>query len=118
MAKYISFDFMSKDTVCTRVNIDDNNNVNIINYTDNIFDRAFGLKENITINDVKHLFATRVMPKERPDCKFILKKIGVPFYDEYLICRVTNGATTDDYNWIRFDDRKDLKWDNIKFRDK
>ena len=116
MAKYISFDFMCKDTVCTRVDIE-NGIVKIKNFTDNIYNRAFGVKENITLEDVKHLFATRVMPKTRDRCAWVLKHIGVPYYYEYLICRKTNGACTDDYNWIRFDDRKELKYEDVKMRD-
>ena len=72
---------------------------------------------NITLEDVKHLFATRVMPKTRDRCAWVLKHIGVPYYDEYLICRKTNGACTDAYNWIRLDDRKELKYEDVKMRD-
>lgn len=116
MASYISFNFMFKDTITTRVNIEDNDKASIENFTDDIYSRAFGVKTNITIEDVKHLFSTRVMPRTRDNCIEVLKHIGVTFYDEYLICRKTNGATTDDYSWIRFDDRKNLTWDDVKFR--
>lgn len=116
MARYISFDFMFKDTITTRVNIEDDGKVSIENFTDDIYSRAFGVKTDITIEDVKYLFSTRVMPRTRANCKEVLKHICVPFYDEYLICRKTNGATTDDYSWIRFDDRKNLTWDDVKFR--
>jgi len=38
------------------------------------------------------------------------------YYDEYLICRKMNGACTDDYNWIRFDYKKELKYEDVKMR--
>lgn len=115
MDKYISFDFMEKNRVCTRVEID-GDYVKIKNFVDDIDIRAFGVLINVTLKDVKELFSSRVMPSNRYKCSWLLDKIGVPYYDPYLICRVTNGATLNDYNWIRFDDRKDLTWEQVKYR--
>ena len=52
MDRYISFDFMEKNRVCTRVEID-GDYVKIKNFVDDIDIRAFGVLTNVTLKDVK-----------------------------------------------------------------
>lgn len=107
------FDYMKEDTVLTSVSIDDNNKVTIVNYTDDIVDRPFGVCTAPTIKDVENLFAERCFPETRFNAKQILK--GKPYgYDRYSIIRDNHGILVEDYYWIRFDDEKNLCWDDVK----
>lgn len=106
------FDYMQKDRVLATVTcIDDK--ITLVNYTDDIIDRPFGTNLNPTYEDIENLYIERVFPKERFNAKQILK--GKLYgYDPYAIIRDTHGILVDDYYWLRFDDEKDLTWNDVK----
>jgi hypothetical protein len=85
------------------------------NYVDRPVMLPFGIKKEVTLNDLKDFFQSRCFPKERPSCKQMLRALGVPFYEPELIVRKTHGLQYEDYLWLRFDDEV-INYDDIKIR--
>ncbi len=78
--------YMYKDTPCTLIDVDEMQKiVHIRNYVDNIQFRAFGIKENPTIEDYNEFLESRCFPRTRDKMKLVLRDLGIPFYDPYLI---------------------------------
>lgn len=107
------FDYMLKDTVLATVTVNEDNTISLVNYTDDIIDRPFGVNLHPSMKDLENLFEERVFPRTRFNAKQILK--DKPYgYDPIVIIGDTHGILVDDLYWIRFDDEKDLTWDKVK----
>ena len=90
------------------------------NYTDDPLKLPFGVRteEEVDINYLEEMFEDRCFPRERVNCKDILRRLGLDCYEPELICRKTHGMQFDDFFWIKFDnDEESLCWDDIKLRD-
>lgn len=95
---------MYKDTPCTLIDVDEMQKiVHIRNYVDNIQFRAFGIKENPTIEDYNEFLESRCFPRTRDKMKLVLRDLGIPFYDPYLIIQKTEGRMAEDDFWIRIE---------------
>lgn len=115
------FDYMFKDKVCTSVTIQTCNGkqtVSIKNYTDDLVDRLFGINENPTIEDLNKALEERCFPRTRYNCKEVLKHLDLPFYDPMMIIRKTHGVFFDDFMWIRFEDEPNLKWKDVRCKER
>lgn len=80
----------------------DRENVTIKNYTDDPWNRCFGLKKDPTWNDVLKFFRSRCFD---PDCSNINEKLRACHmrkYDPYLICRQNQGRCESDDDWVEF----------------
>ena len=87
-------DFMYKQKICTEIYVDfTHKKINIVNRTNDIMKRAFGINENPTWQDFEDFLADRCFPKERAMCKTILGRIGIDSYDPFQIVEKTNGKT-------------------------
>lgn len=96
--------YMYKNKVCTLIDVDEVKQiVQIKNYADNIMFRAFGSNQNPDIDDYREFLESRCFPRTRDKMKLILKDIGVPFYDPYLIIQKTEGRMAEDDFWIRIE---------------
>ena len=96
--------YMYKDTPCTLIDVDEMQKiVHIRNYVDNIQFRAFGIKENPTIEDYNEFLESRCFPRTRDKMKLVLRDLGIPFYDPYLIIQKTEGRMAEDDFWIRIE---------------
>lgn len=96
-------EYYNKDKLSTLINVDyPNKKVSIVNYTDDLVSRAFGINENPTIKDFEEFLEDRCFPRSRDKLKLILKDIGVDYYDPYLICKKTEGRMAEDNMWIKF----------------
>lgn len=111
------FYYMDKNEIMTVVEYDYGKDiVKIKNFTNDILSRAFGIEENPTIKDLEKLFERRCFPRERRDANELLKGLGVPFYNPYMIVLKTHGRMWDDYFWIKFEG-EDLDYErDIKLR--
>ena len=90
--------------VCTLIDVDEVKQiVRIKNYADNIMFRAFGSNQNPDIDDYREFLESRCFPRTRDKMKLVLKDIGVPFYDPYLIIQKTEGRMAEDDFWIRIE---------------
>ena len=96
--------YMYKNKVCTLIDVDEVKQiVRIKNYADNIMFRAFGSNQNPDIDDYREFLESRCFPRTRDKMKLVLKDIGVPFYDPYLIIQKTEGRMAEDDFWIRIE---------------
>ena len=92
-------------------------NVSFTNYTDNVLQLPFGVRDTATIDDLENFFEDRCFPRERVNCKEILHNLGLDCYEPELICRKTHGLQFDDFIWLQFSDEPQVCWNDIKLRD-
>ena len=76
--------------------------VKIKNFTDDIMDRAFGVNEKPTYEDVLKFFESRTFPRNRVSINDILESMGLKEYDPYLMCKKLQGRTEQDNFYIDF----------------
>lgn len=100
----MKFNYMSHDgKILTSVTVNNiTKKVKIQNYTDDITDRAFGIKTKVDYDDVICFFERRTFPRNRVDIQDILTVMGLKKYNPYLMCKKLYGKTEQDQNWIDF----------------
>lgn len=102
-------DFMFRQKVCTEIYVDfKNKKIKIINRTNDIMKRAFGINETPTWEDFESFISERCFPKSRALLKTILQKIGVDSYDTMQIIELTKGRTAEDNQYINFTKQRRL----------
>jgi len=102
-------DFMFRQKVCTEIYVDfANKQIKIINRTDDIMKRAFGVNEKPTWEDFESFLEERCFPNSRALKKTILQRIGVDSYDPLQILELNKGRTADDNQYINFTKRRKL----------
>ena len=77
----------------------------------------FGVKTSATMEDLEEFYEDRCFPRERVNCKDLLRRMGLDCYEPELICRKTHGLQFDDFTWLQFSDEPQVKWEDIKLRD-
>ena len=96
--------YMYKNTMCTLIDVDETKQlVRIKNYTDNVMFMAFGNNTNPDIEDYREFLKSRCFPETRDKLKLVLKDLGIPFYDPYLIIKKTEGRMAEDDFWIKIE---------------
>lgn len=96
--------YMYKNKVCTLIDVDEVKQiVQIKNYADNIMFRAFGSNQKPDIEDYREFLESRCFPRTRDKMKLVLRDLGIPFYDPYLIIQKTEGRMAEDDFWIRIE---------------
>lgn len=76
--------------------------VSIENFTDDIYSRAFGRKENVSWEDLKKFLESRCFPRNRTNAKEILTNMGLEEYDPFQIVKKTQGRMAEDDQWLKF----------------
>ena len=95
--------FMYKQKVCTEIYVDfEHKQIKIINRTDDIMKRAFGVNEKPTWEDFESFIEERCFPNSRALKKIILQRIGVDSYDPLQILELNKGRTAEDNQYINF----------------
>lgn len=96
-------DYMFEDEVCTRIFVDEEEQrIEIENYTDDFLHRAFGVNESPDWRDFEIFLEDRCFPRSRGNCKELLEKLELNEYDPLRICEKTAGRTFEDDMWMRF----------------
>lgn len=96
--------YMHKQNICTIIDVDERNrNIRIKNYTDNLMFRAFGVIENPDYDMYLEFLESRCFPKSRDKLKLVLKDLGLPFYDTFMIIEKTEGRMAEDDFWIKIE---------------
>ena len=94
-------DFMFRQKVCTEIYVDfEHKRVKIVNRTDDVMKRAFGINESPTWEDFESFLEERCFPRTRAMQKVILRNIGVDHYDPLQIIELTKGRTAEDNQYI------------------
>lgn len=104
--------YMFKQHPCTVIDIDFlQQKIYIQNKTDDKIHRAFGVVENPTWEDFEFFLEDRCFPRERGNCKSILRSMGLTDYDPLQIIEKTQGRMAEDKQWIkiRYNDRREIR---------
>ena len=97
----IRLDFMFRQKVCTEIYVDfEHKEIQIVNRTNDIMKRAFGVNENPTWEDFEAFLEERCFPRSRAMQKVILRKLGVDYYDPLQIIELNKGRTAEDNQYI------------------
>lgn len=87
------------------------------NYINDPLYLPFGVRTSATYEDLLEFYEDRCFPKERANCKTVLKTLGLDVYDVEQICRKTHGLQFDDFIWLQFSDESQVEYKDIKLRD-
>ena len=102
-------DFMYKQKVCTEIYVDfEHKQIKIINRTNDIMKRAFGVNEKPTWEDFESFLEERCFPNSRALKKTILRRIGMDSYDPLQILEMNKGRTAEDNQYINFTRKRRL----------
>lgn len=75
--------------------------VSIVNLTNDMISRAFGVCEHPVWNDFETFMEERCMPRTRYGIREELKDMGLDIYDPFQIVEKTKGRVYGDSQWIR-----------------
>lgn len=96
--------YMHDQNICTLIDVDMvKQKVRIINYTNNLMFRAFGINEEPTYSDYEEFLKSRCFPETRDKLKLVLEDLNIPFYDPFLIIQKTEGRMAEDNFWIKIE---------------
>ena len=94
--------YMYKTHPCTVIDVDFlRQRVVIINHTDDLLHRAFGIVSEPTWEDFEQFLSDRCFPESRGDKKELLRSLGLSDYDPLQIVEKTQGRTADDALWLK-----------------
>ena len=115
MSKYNVKVYM-KEELLSEIQVIDTS-VTFKNFSDDWLFLPFGVRKLATYQDLLNFYEDRCFPKERANCKTVLKTLGLDVYDVEQICRKTHGLQFDDFLWLQFSDEEQVTWNEIKIRD-
>lgn len=90
--------------------------IRIENYSDDWLLLPFGKNLNPNWSDYEYMLSQRVFPRERGNCKLLLKIYGLDTYDPDAICRKSHGVMNSDYIWFKYPGEK-VTFNDVKMRD-
>ena len=100
-AYVMRLDFMFRQKVCTEIYVDfEHRQIHIINRTNDVMKRAFGINEAPTWEDFEAFIEERCFPRTRAMQKVILRKLGIDHYDPLQIIELTKGRTAEDNQYL------------------
>lgn len=95
-------DFMYKEECCTQILVDfQREKIEIVNTTDDMIHRAFGVKVKPTWEDFMEFLEERCFPRTRGHMRLILEDLELDFYDPLAIIEKTQGRMAEDFQWIK-----------------
>lgn len=95
-------DFMCEDELCTTILIDfKQRRIAVVNETEDIIHRAFGIKAKPTWEDFEEFLESRCFPRTRDYLRLVLEDVGVDSYDPLAIVEKTKGRMAEDLQWIK-----------------
>lgn len=88
--------------------------VKIVNFTDDMVSRAFGIRENPTWEDYETFLEERCMPRSRYGIREELRDLGLDEYDPFMIVEKTQGRVYGDGQWLwKLDEDGRERYDEI-----
>ena len=93
-----------KENLCTVIDVNEpTRKIAIKNFVRNPIYCAFGVNNAPTFKDYEDFLESRCFPRSRDKMKIILRDLGLPFYDPFLIIQRTNGKMAEDDFWIKIE---------------
>lgn len=98
----IRMEFMCKDDCCSviLVNVKEEK-IAVVNETDDLVHRAFGIKARPTWEDFEGFLESRCFPRTREDLDMVLEDLELDEYDPLAIVERTGGRMAEDLQWIK-----------------
>lgn len=98
----LRMEYMCKDDCCSviLVNVKEEK-IAVINETDNLLHRAFGMKAEPTWADFEEFLESRCFPEDREDVDEILNDLELDEYEPLAIVQRTGGRMAQDLQWIK-----------------
>ncbi len=116
MINYEKFSAMWKDELTAEVEFSyPENYVKVKNYSNDVIKIPFGVNNNPNIRDLEDFLEDRCFPRERHNCKEILRELGLMMYDPIEIIKITHGIILEDFMWIKFYG-EDLNYEDVRVR--
>ena len=75
--------------------------IEVINETDDLLHRAFGIKVRPDGKDFEVFLESRCFPREREDVELILEELELEAYEPFAIVERTGGRMAEDNQWIK-----------------
>lgn len=98
--------FMDRETPATFIDICGvTKEVRIVNLTDHMLSRAFGIREHPDRKDYEAFLESRCMPRTRYGIREEPRELGIDSYDPFQIVEKTAGRVHGDGQWLRKMDR-------------
>lgn len=102
LPKTIDFDtrliYKNHDVATAIIDVDTlKKQINVVNIAEDPYLLPFGNNRNPTYDDYIDLLKDRCFPENGQNAPFELKKIGLPFYDPFMIVCKTKGRVYGDY---------------------
>lgn len=96
--------YMHEQKVCTIIDVNEaEKKVSIKNFTPNPFFCAFGNEKAPDYDSYLEFLKSRCFPESRDKLKLVLRDLGIPFYDPFLIIEKTEGRMAEDKFWLRIE---------------
>ena len=76
-------DYYYKDELLTKIHVK-GREVTFENYSDEVILIAFGVRTEVTYEDLEEFYESRCFPRERANARELLHDLGVDFYDQKL----------------------------------
>lgn len=93
--------YMDRDEPVTLIDVSNAiQRIKIINFTDDLINRAFGIRTKPTWEDYEAFLESRCMPRTRYGIREELENMGLDFYDPILIIEKTAGRVYEDSQWL------------------
>lgn len=110
---YMVLNYYNRDELCSSIFADEQNRtVEVINYTDDLNKRAFGINRNPSWADFENFLESRCFPRDRQALKLELKQLGLTEYNPLEICKVTSGKNYKDEQWLEIEDEREVEYDD------
>lgn len=98
----IRMEYMCEEDCCSVILVNtDDKKIKVINETDNMLHRAFGIKAKPDWNDFEAFLRSRCFPEDREDVETLLEDLDLEEYDPLAIVERTEGRMAEDLQWIK-----------------
>lgn len=95
-------EFMCADDCCSVMLINsEEEKIEVINETDDLLHRAFGIKAKPTWEDFEAFLESRCFPRDREDVELLLADLELDEYEPLAIVERTEGRMAGDKQWIK-----------------
>lgn len=98
----IRMEYMCGEDCCSVILVNtEDEKIEVINETDNLLHRAFGIKAKPTWADFEDFLKSRCFPETREDIDVILEDLELEDYEPLAIVERTGGRMAEDLQWIK-----------------
>lgn len=95
-------EFMCGENCCSVILVNTKEEkIAVVNETDDLLHRAFGIKAKPTWTDFEEFLESRCFPETRMDLEDLLEDLDLEEYEPLAIVERTEGRMAEDFQWIK-----------------